>query len=241
MTRRYTGFDGNAAGRRAGTEKLIQIVTFLSGRALWNNGSWLVRPKRGGTAPSVHGTGRAFDLSWRKMSNKGSGRYEDAERMIEFLVENADALHIEAVFDYWPRPYGRGWKCDRGAWTTYSKPTLGGAPGDWIHVEIAPEHADDPGFYDRVVQQLFSAPAPAPVKPPSDVPRFVRTMRNGSRGQTVEMIQQRLIDLGYSPGPVDGWFGRRTEAAVRDFQAKHPVPPVDGVVGRLTWAALFGG
>ena len=253
--RPYTGFDGNARGRRAGTEKLVQILVFLSGKAMWNNGTWNVRPVRGGTKPSVHGTGRAFDLSWRAMGTKGSGRYQDAEHIMRFLVENADVLKVEAVYDYHPLPFGRGWKCDRNKWKSYSEKTLGGYPGgDWIHVEIAPEFADDPGYYDRVIRELFTTPAPAPapsIPAPSipaptpvetiDVPRFVRTMRRGSRGQTVETIQRRLADLGYSPGKADGWFGPRTEAEVKKFQAAHPVPPVDGIVGRLTWAALFAG
>jgi hypothetical protein len=37
--------------------------------------------------------------------------------MMDFLVANADALHIEAVFDYYPGPHGRGYKCESGRWT----------------------------------------------------------------------------------------------------------------------------
>jgi peptidoglycan hydrolase-like protein with peptidoglycan-binding domain len=41
----------------------------------------------------------------------------------------------------------------------------------------------------------------------------------GSR--RVREIQRRLKRLGYDPGPVDGRFGRRTQAAVGWFQLKH--------------------
>jgi uncharacterized caspase-like protein/surface antigen len=34
----------------------------------------------------------------------------------------------------------------------------------------------------------------------------------------VRMVQQKLDALGFSPGPVDGAWGRRTEAAIRSFQ-----------------------
>jgi hypothetical protein len=65
--------------------------------------------------------------------------------MCKLLVENADLLGLEALFDYFPAPHGRAWMCDRDAWSKYKKPTISGAPkGDWLHVEISPEMADSP-------------------------------------------------------------------------------------------------
>lgn len=257
MSRPYTGWDGDAKGRRAGTEKLIQLLSFVSGKALWNNGSWGVRPKRGKQSPSVHGTGRAFDMSWRKMGNKGSGNYEDAVKVMDLLVEHADLLGIEAVFDYYPAPYGRGWKCDRDAWQVYDKRAFSGAPGgDWIHVEVSPAVADDPAHFQRAFEQIMSGAAPVakpvveskpkPVSKPS-APEFKRTVRRGSRGDLVRAVQQELADRGYKnssgtkPIVVDGKFGPTTEQRVKDFQRDLPCPPVDGIVGPKTWAALFGG
>jgi hypothetical protein len=46
--------------------------------------------------------------------------------------------------------------------------------------------------------------------------------------QRVREIQRRLTRLGYEPGPVDGRFGPRTQAAVGWFQLKHGLP-VTGV------------
>ncbi|QUL98658.1 MAG: N-acetylmuramoyl-L-alanine amidase [Candidatus Fermentithermobacillus carboniphilus] len=62
-------------------------------------------------------------------------------------------------------------------------------------------------------------------------------LRQGSSGQAVLTLQERLKDLGYDPGPVDGIFGPWTDAAVRTFQ-RHNGLYVDGVVGPITWAAL---
>ena len=266
--RPYTGFDGNATGRRAGTEKLIQLLAYISGNALWNNGSWGVRAKRGKADPSIHGTGRAFDISWRKMPNgKGSGNYADAVKVMDLLVEHADLLGIEAVFDYYPAPHGRGWKCDRDAWQVYDKKAFAGAPGgDWIHVEVSPAVADDPGHFQKAFESIFSgeakpapaaAPAPvvkqpaaAPVEPApaaTSGPAFSRTVKAGSRGDVVRSVQQRLADLGAKnsagtrPLVVDGKFGPATEQRVREFQAANQpqAGPVDGIVGPKTWAALF--
>src|SRR5919202_126258 len=53
----------------------------------------------------------------------------------------------------------------------------------------------------------------------------------------VRALQRRLQELGQRPGPVDGLFGPKTEAAVERFQrTSHLVP--DGVVGTHTLRAL---
>jgi hypothetical protein len=58
-------------------------------------------------------------------------------------------------------------------------------------------------------------------------------------GEDAIALQLRLRDLGYSDvGQPDGIFGARTDAAVRAFQKAKGLE-VDGVVGSLTWTALF--
>jgi len=66
------------------------------------------------------------------------------------------------------------------------------------------------------------------------------TLRQGSRGAAVEELQSKLTQRGYSPGAVDGVFGRRTKTAVTGFQRSEGLS-IDGIVGRRTWAALDGG
>jgi lysozyme family protein len=61
----------------------------------------------------------------------------------------------------------------------------------------------------------------------------------------VEHVQRRLAALGADPGEHDGDFGIITEYAVKLFQARSADPAgepleIDGVVGPLTWSALFG-
>ena len=63
--------------------------------------------------------------------------------------------------------------------------------------------------------------------------------RRGSRGSDVSRIQQRLSNLGYLTGRVDGSYGAKTEQAVRAFQQKNGITP-SGVATLLTQAALFG-
>lgn len=128
--------------------EFIRQVETRTDKALWNNGHWIVRPVKGtGTAGplSVHATGRAVDLSYRKMPDKGKadGR-KHAEAFMELLVANNRILGIELILDYMPAG-GRGWRCDRQTWLNYTSPGLHGSPnGDWLHIEISPRMADSP-------------------------------------------------------------------------------------------------
>ena len=60
------------------------------------------------------------------------------------------------------------------------------------------------------------------------------TLRQGSSGEAVRQLQIALAELGHDPGPVDGQFGSRTEAAVKAFQHARGIA-ADGVVGPVTW------
>jgi hypothetical protein len=60
----------------------------------------------------------------------------------------------------------------------------------------------------------------------------------GSRGGVVKEIQAQLNKDGFSVGPVDGDFGPLTLHGVKAFQAAHHLV-TDGVVGPVTWDALF--
>lgn len=162
--RHYTGNkDGAAKGLQPGTRVFIEEVIKLSNGALWNNGHFLVRNMKGKQSLSVHATGRAVDLSYRHIINvkdasntKGvkNGRRE-AVRICKILVANADLLGLEALFDYFPKPWGRGWMCNRDAWSKYRKKTIHGAPGgDWLHLEISPEMANDPKKMREAFQKL---------------------------------------------------------------------------------------
>lgn len=62
------------------------------------------------------------------------------------------------------------------------------------------------------------------------------TLTQGSSGEHVRYLQQKLTELQYSV-VVDGVFGPRTASAVRSFQSSYGLR-ADGVVDPQTWAAL---
>lgn len=67
------------------------------------------------------------------------------------------------------------------------------------------------------------------------------TLRRGSKGEFVTMLQTELIRLGYALPKygIDGDFGKETEMAVKQFQQDNLLT-ADGVVGPNTWKALDG-
>ena len=65
-----------------------------------------------------------------------------------------------------------------------------------------------------------------------------RTLRYGATGDDVKYTQQRLKELGYYTGTVNGTFNTATMTAVKNFQKKNDLG-ADGVVGPKTIAVLF--
>lgn len=90
-----------------------------------------------------------------------------------------------------------------------------------------------------------SVPDPQPAPEPEPEPKQKPTLKRGSKGSYVTLLQTELINKGYSCGPqgADGDFGSNTEKAVKAFQKDHDGPDgkalkIDGIVGPDTWWAL---
>lgn len=78
----------------------------------------------------------------------------------------------------------------------------------------------------RVRRKAERAPLPA-----------LTVLRLGAEGPAVVRLQERLAERGFSPGRIDGEFGRGTEAAVLAFQRSEGLLP-DSIAGPRTLAAL---
>lgn len=92
------------------------------------------------------------------------------------------------------------------------------------------------GVSESAVPQSTVTPAPAATHTvDTDM-----VLRRGMAGVEVQAYQQKLIELGFNLGKygADGDFGRETRDAVKAFQEKYKLNPVDGEIGRDTKAAI---
>ena len=72
---------------------------------------------------------------------------------------------------------------------------------------------------------------------------FTRNLKKGTSGEDVLFCKQKLLELGYYADHITTvtrkTFGADTLEAVKRFQSQAGLT-VDGVIGKETWAALFG-
>ncbi len=86
-----------------------------------------------------------------------------------------------------------------------------------------------PSAMPRKVSYIYDSQTPAPT---------ALLIGSGKEGPLVSQIQQRLKELGYYTGLVDGQFGGQTREAVIAFQ-KDKGLTADGLVGDETYALLM--
>lgn len=65
-------------------------------------------------------------------------------------------------------------------------------------------------------------------------------VQQGSSGNDVRALQEILATHRFSVGPIDGYFGTKTRAALIQFQETRGLTP-DGVAGGETWKMLRQG
>lgn len=91
---------------------------------------------------------------------------------------------------------------------------------------------------DRLIAFVTANDA-ATVVTPTVKAEEMPVVKLGDSGDAVKTLQTKLNALGYNCGEVDGVFGQNTLNAVIAFQTAKGLV-ADGVVGKLTWAALLG-
>lgn len=112
--------------------------------------------------------------------------------------------------------------------------------GDGTYHLQVPYNADVPLHITVAAGGDVKPGDPTPVDPTPLGPPVPPTLEPGSMGEGVRQLQFLLAVEGYGlkPAQIDGNYGPTTTAAVRAFQ-QHNGVAVDGVVGPITWGALF--
>ena len=97
----------------------------------------------------------------------------------------------------------------------------------------------------EVRREMSLTPTPLPPVPDTvrakDASSMVTpepALHNGSQGEKVWQLQERLKELGYYTGEVDGQFGPGTREAVVMFQKKNGLD-ADGLAGEETQRVLY--
>ena len=94
------------------------------------------------------------------------------------------------------------------------------------------------GVVDKVTWDALNAEPQVAVEKPM-VADSGKVLAKGTAGSKVKTLQVRLEMQGYDPGPIDGIFGARTMAAVKDFQEAYNLR-ANGTVDEVTWQTLSG-
>ena len=94
------------------------------------------------------------------------------------------------------------------------------------------------GIADAATQKKLNSTSAVPAKDePTAAPPKDDTLKEGSKGDAVKKLQQRLKDLGYYNYTCDSSYGYRTVEAVKAFQKRNGLT-VDGVAGESTLKKL---
>jgi len=108
--------------------------------------------------------------------------------------------------------------------------------GDIIHCsgEVKRGNVTDRGWTHYAIPKGMDGDMPVPT-PGDERP----TLRKGSQGEYVTLLQTKLIQRGYdlSPYGADGKYGNKTMQAVRTFQKDNGLT-ADGICGKNTWNAI---
>lgn len=109
----------------------------------------------------------------------------------------------------------------------------------WGHANMAALAKCKAQALCKILGKVFVDPAKPIPSRAHTAPAFNgNVLRLYSQGSWVKAVQQRLDALGFDCGKADSDFGKLTRAAVIKFQKSRKIT-ADGLVGKITWSALF--
>lgn len=169
----------------------------------------------GSTTQTLRCVGRSVVNGWSSILTN---------QEIKLSIEQGSVI-VYRMIRYW-----------NGSSVTSSSPTMpvtaSSRPGTKPATSTTPSSSTTPGT------KPSSTPSSTPTPVNTGLCGGTNTWQQGSSGDCVKLIQKRLSDLGYDPGPIDGIYGEKTYSAVKVFESKNGMT-VDGIVDTRTWSMLF--
>jgi localization factor PodJL len=171
---------------------------------------WMEKAAENGYPPALYGLAvfRLFGFGVEQDEAAAAALFEKAAR----LEHGLSMLALGSMHSV-----GLGVEKDRGEairWFRMAK-----AYG----LSVEDELLTDP---ERVFEVMMKAPERRYIVPTADISR-----------EQLQFIQQRLAELGYDPGPIDGAMGPRTREAIKMYQNQAGLP-VDGQLTKRTLLML---
>lgn len=176
-----------------------------------DTGGFSCRRITGGTGHSLHSFGIALDINWNT----------NPYRADNVLVTDMDRAMVDDILRMRTVSGAHVWR-----WGGDFRSVK-----DAMHFEIACMPDDLASGVEWETVRQPELPGAAPHRWP--------LVQRGDRGPAVEELH-RLLEIAAPGDSGFGTFGPKTDAAVRDYQARHGLQ-VDGRVGRQTWTALLTG
>jgi len=162
------------------------------------------------THPNADGTSKPYRACFRKYANPEAGWFALVD--IVYVNRKRDRVRRAARADDW-----KG--VSQGLYSTGYYEGFGKTPAERV------------GNHLRALTKSIAA-ADGAVVPTMPMATLPDTVRRGSRGEAVKLLQRELQLAA------DGLFGAITEAVLRVYQHDHGLL-MDGVCGPKTWAVLF--
>jgi hypothetical protein len=197
---------------------MSQLRTYVLGR--WQGadlGILSIPPRvmRGGSSPSLHNWGMAWDWRW---ANPGPGR-ATADEVIDFCLSNAGSLGIQGVHDYEACRY---WKSYQGWDDATPSPSsgFGQSWAQWLHIERTWAAAND----SRSIAVALGESGVEPRDKSKKNAKLILpppVVKEGDAGANVARLQDFLRFFDFADfNRSDGEFGPKTLAAMKKAQTE---------------------
>jgi N-acetylmuramoyl-L-alanine amidase len=207
----------------------------------WDYRCWGVGSGKKGSYNATH---IQFEIC--EDSKKDTAYYQEAfalaQQLCEYLAEMYGIKHENIVGHYEAHAAGYGSNhSDPKPWQKKHKGSMAQFRAD-VAALINGNNSPSDTVISKAEQVTVETQKPAQQateKPQTEsVVYDMKTLRKGSNGTQVMVLQYILNNKGYEAGKEDGIFGANTMAAVKEFQKAYGLS-VDGVVGKNTWGKLL--